>query len=175
MHTEIKLLSRVKTQIKRFKLQFCLFEYYWGCTTPSHLVSLLVPLLAPSMQNTIPLSCPYFIFPQFCDCKWLELKCYRQDQILLHDLTGLNQPTQPGTRPSHNWEVESALSPAAGTHPVNSPGKLCLLQMRYRDLIMPGFSFLKKRCLSHINNTTILCPTDQLLHSLVLSERKNFL
>lgn len=157
IHAEIKLLNQAETQIKRSKQQFCLFGYYWGCTTPSHLVSLLVPLcwLTPrppqlSVQNPSPLFCPCFIFPPFYDCKWLELECYRQDEILLHDLTGLNQPTQPGTRPSHNWEAESAPSPAAGTHPMNSPGKLCLLQMRYRDLIMLDFSFfLKKMFGSH--------------------------
>lgn len=123
-----------------------------------------------------PTLLPCFIFPPFYDCKWLELECYRQDEILLHDLTGLNQPTQPGTRPSHNWEVESAPSLAAGTHPMNSPGKLCLLQMRYRDLIMPDFSFFKKKDVwVTLMIRQILCPTDQLLHSLLLSERKNFL
>lgn len=114
-------------------------------------------LPAPPVQNPTPLSCPCFKLPLFYDCKWLELKCYRQEEIVLHDLTGLNQPTQPGTRPSHNWEAQSAPSPAAGTHPMNSPGKLCLLQTRYRHLIMPGFSFFfffKKRCLSHINDKT---------------------
>lgn len=58
-----------------------------------------------------------FTFPLFYDWKRLELKCYRHAEILLHDLTGLKHHIQPGTRPSHVWEVIQLLFLAAGTHP----------------------------------------------------------
>lgn len=106
--------------------------------TSSHLLSLFMhPLTAvaqsvspsavsrlcsPGLASRMHAKCPPTLLPPdlppffsnnlhsllFYNCKGLELKCYRQDEILLHDFIGLKHHTQSGKQPSHVWKVNSA-------------------------------------------------------------------